>query len=626
MENKKNNSQDQQTNQIPFKAETRQLLQILIHSLYKEREIFLRELISNASDALTRMNYELLTNRDVLDPQEELKIYINTDPENHMLMISDTGIGMTKSEIQENLGTIAQSGVRAFINAASSGAENLSDIIGQFGVGFYSAFMVAEWIKVTSRSFNPDAQAVTWYSEGIDTYSIEEAKQDNRGTSITIKLKEDSSEFLQAYRLKAIVQRHSDFIPFPIYIGDEEVQINRQTAIWRQQPSNLVDDDYHDFYKHLTFDIVPPILHIHMMVDAPVQMYAILYIPTKAERSIYSPRKDEGLKLYSRKILIDEYNRDLLPEYFRFIEGVVDSEDLPLNVSRETVQSNRLLSQLKKLLTKKVIDSLEKLAQDDLEKYLDFWESWGRHIKEGIATEEGESSELHSLLRIHTSLDPKKWSSLENYISRMKENQKEIYYILGENDRSVLRSPHLEQLNKYGYEVLLLTDPIDAFMLVRLKEFNGHPLINVSKADISLPKGDDEALEEDKKAIPPSDWAELIDRFKLTLAEKISDIRMTDRLLDSPARLVDKEGALSQELQRVYTYLDEKFEIPQKTLELNPQHPVLFRLNEIPTDHRLSKIIIEQIYEDALLIEGLHPDPSSMISRIQELMEIALEE
>jgi HSP90 family molecular chaperone len=353
MDRANNNLQDHKTDQIPFKAETRQLLQILIHSLYKEREIFLRELISNASDALTRMNYELLTNRDVIDPQEELKIHIKTDAENHLITIRDTGIGMTESEIRENLGTIAQSGVRAFIDAASSGVENLSDIIGQFGVGFYSAFMVAEWIQVTSRSYKPKERAVSWYSKGVDTFSIEEAEKDQRGTSIIIKLKEDASEFLQEYRLKSIIQKHSDFIPFPIFIGDEKEQINRQTAIWRQQSHDLNEDDYHDFYKHLTFDMESPLLHIHMVVDAPVQMYAILYIPKKAERSIFSPRKDDGIKLYSRKILIDEYNRDLLPEYFRFIQGVVDSEDLPLNISRETVQSNRLLSQLKKLDYKK---------------------------------------------------------------------------------------------------------------------------------------------------------------------------------------------------------------------------------------------------------------------------------
>jgi molecular chaperone HtpG len=276
------------------------------------------------------------------------------------------------------------------------------------------------------------------------------------------------------------------------------------------------------------------------------------------------------------------------------------------------------------LITKKVIDSLEKLAKDDIDKYLVFWESWGRYIKEGIATEQVETNELHPLLRFHTSFNPEKWSSLDDYVSRMKPNQKEIYYILSEDDRSALRSPHLEQFKKLDYEVLLLADPIDAFMLVRLKKFNDHSLTNVSKADIQLPKSDDEPQEEESFPIPSSDWSQLIDRFKSYLGERVADIRMTDRLLDSPARLIDKEGALSQELQRVYTYLNEKFEIPQKTLELNPRHPVLIRLNEIPPDHHLNQMIIEQIYENALLIEGLHPDPSSMISRIQQLMEIAL--
>ena len=321
---------------IPFKAETRQLLDILIHSLYTEREIFLRELISNASDALTRVNYEMLTNRDVLDPDVELAIHISADVNNHTLTISDTGIGMTADELRDNLGTIAHSGARAFASAMQQGAKSISDIIGQFGVGFYSAFMVAKSIRVTSRSYMPGAQAAAWICTGEDTYTIESADKPSRGTTIILELKDDASEFEQEHRLQEIIRKHSAFISFPIYLGEETEQINRQCALWRQPPRQVEKKDYVDFYQQLTLDFNPPLTYTHLSVDAPVQMYAILFVPDNPERGIFSLRKDDGLKLFSRKILIQEYCKDLLPNYFRFIQGVVDTEDLPLNVSRES--------------------------------------------------------------------------------------------------------------------------------------------------------------------------------------------------------------------------------------------------------------------------------------------------
>jgi len=335
---------------VAFKAETRQLLNILIHSLYTEREVFLRELISNASDALTRINYEMLTQHDVLDPAAELGIWISSDPEKRTLTIRDTGIGMTADEMVENLGTIAHSGARAFLDAAehSTGETKLSDIIGQFGVGFYSAFMVADSIRVISRSFRPDAEGIVWTSTGNDTYTLEAAEKAERGTEIVIQLKEDAAEFAQEYRLRQIVKKHSDYIPFPIYLGEKNEQANQQSALWRQQPRQVDAKAHEEFYKQMTLDSNPPLAYAHMATDAPVQMYAVLYIPSNPERNIFALRKQDGLKLYARKILILEYCNDLLPEYFRFVQGVVDSEDLPLNVSRESVQSNRVMSQLKK--------------------------------------------------------------------------------------------------------------------------------------------------------------------------------------------------------------------------------------------------------------------------------------
>jgi molecular chaperone HtpG len=614
---------------IPFKAETRQILDILIHSLYTEREIFLRELISNASDALTRMDFEQLTNRQVKDPDAELAIWITSDPKEGTLTISDSGIGMDSSELVENLGTIAHSGARAFINAAKESeaqdGHKLSDIIGQFGVGFYSVFMVADSVRVVSNSYKPEASAAAWVCTGGDTYTIEAAEKESRGTQIEIKLKEDAKEFTQEYRLREIIRKHSDFIPFPIFLGKDKEQANTKTALWRQLPRQVEEKDYVDFYKQLTLDYMDPISHIHLSADAPVQVYAILYIPSHFERGIFSIRKEDGLKLYARKVLIQEYCRDLLPEYLQFIQGVVDSEDLPLNVSRESVQSNRVMAQLKKLVTSKALEMLNKLANEDKAKYDSFWEAFSRYLKQGVAIEPIEDEDLRGLLRFQTTVYPDQWNSLDDIIARMKEDQPAIYYIMGDDKPSAMVSPHLDIVRKHGYEALLMTDPLDAFMLVRLKEYKGHPLRNVAQADLKLPKETEEAAVEKTPSVPVDGWTQLIDRFKRLLGDRVQDVRMTDRLADSPARLVDPEGAPNQEMQRVYRYLGEKFEVPKKILELNPHHPILLRLHQVPESDARNNLVIEQVFENALLIEGLLKDPASMIGRIHKIIEAALE-
>jgi molecular chaperone HtpG len=623
------NDQSEQTSAssaqpIAFKAETRQLLDILIHSLYTEREIFLRELISNASDALTRMRYEMLTDRDVLDPDAELAITITTDPKENLLTISDTGVGMTADELAENLGTIAHSGARAFVAAAAEGEKNISDIIGQFGVGFYSAFMVAEWIRVTSRSYLTDTGAASWYCTGNDTYTIEPAQKIDRGTMIEIKLKEDAKEFTEEDRLREVIKKHSDFISFPIYLGAKKEQVNRQTALWRQAPRKVEKKDYEDFYHQLTLDFSPPLTYHHLSVDAPVQMYAILFVPSKSERNLFSIRKQDGLKLYSCNVLIQEYCMDVLPEYYRFIQGVVDTEDLPLNVSRETVQANRIMANLKKLISSKITGALERLSKDEPENYIKFWEEYGRYIKEGVAIEQAEPESLYPLLRFHTTKITDQWSSLDDYISRMKPEQKDIYYILGDEEHSVVYSPHLDILRKHDLEVLLLTDPIDPFMVVRLSGYKDHALVNVSSADLKLPPLEAEPVAEDRPTLEADAWISLIQRFKSRLADKVSDVRMTDRLSDSPARLVDPEGVPNQEMQRVYRLLKEDFQAPKKVLELNPHHPILIHLSTLSAEAELGQLIVDQIYEDALLIEGLHPDPAGMIDRIQKIIEAAI--
>ena len=603
-----------------FKAETKQLLNILIHSLYKDREVFLRELLSNASDALNRLRFEMVTNQDVLDPAAELAIRIKVDKEARTITIQDTGIGMTKDEVIENLGTIAQSGARKFLEASKDRNADLTQVIGQFGVGFYSVFMVAEWVRVTSRSYRPRAKAVTWYATGEEDYQVSPAEMSERGTKVEIKLKEDAAEFADEYRIKNIIHKHSEYVGFPIYVGEEKQPVNKQTSIWRMSKQSVTEEQHKDFYKQLTLDFEDPLLHAHIVTDAPVQLYALLYVPGKSDRGIFSMRKEDGLKLYSRNILIDEYNKDLLPEHLRFVQGVVDSEDLPLNVSRETVQATGLMARLKKVLTGQVMKELESLAKKDAGKYEIFWQEFGAYLKQGVASNPVEGESIQPLLRFKTNTHPETWSSLEDYVGRMQPEQKEIYFIVGEDPKSVLRSPHLDYFHGQGTEVLLLTEPMDSFMLMGLHKYKDYELKNVAQAEIP-----EQAKESQKQEqIAEADFSKLIERFKQVLGERVTDVRASNRLSQSVARLVDADGALNPELQRVYKYLGKEYEVPKQILELNPSHGILKKLLAREPDSELQTLIIEQIYDSALLVEGLHPDPSSMAPRVQQLIEAAL--
>ena len=608
--------------QFSFKAETKQLLNILIHSLYKDREVFLRELLSNASDALNRLRFEMVTNRNVLDPDAELKIQITMDKDARKLTIQDTGIGMTREEIIENLGTIAQSGARKFMEATKDQKLDLARVIGQFGVGFYSVFMVAESVKVTSRSFRPDAESVTWFATGEDNYHVGVGDMSERGTRVEIKLKEDAAEFAEEYRIKNIIHKHSDYIGFPIYLGESKEAVNKQTSLWRTSRQEVTEEQYKEFYKQTTLDFEDPLMYIHMVTDAPVQLYALLYIPAKMERGLFALRKDDGLKLYSRNILIDEYNKDLLPEYLRFVQGVVDSEDLPLNVSRETVQSIGLMPKLKKVLTNQVLKDLETLAKNNAEKYQTFWQEFGGFIKQGLSSYSAEEDKLHSLLRFKTNLNPETWSSLDDYVGRMKEGQKFIYYIVGEDPKSVLRSPHLDYFHSQGTEVLLLTEPMDSFMLMGLRKHKDFELKNVAQADVDLTEKP--SAEKEAEKLPEADFGALVERFKQVLGERVTDVRSSNRLSQSVARLVDPDGTMNPELQRVYRYLGKEYEVPKKILELNPSHAILKNLLSLESGSELQTAIIEQIYDSALLVEGLHPDPSSIAPRVQKIIEAAL--
>ncbi len=612
----------QKVESLEFRAEVQQLLNILSHSLYKEREIFLRELISNASDALHRVQFVQLTNDDVLDSDAELAIRATIDEEANTITVADTGIGMTRDELVENLGTIAHSGAMAFLKTLEEG-HKLEEIIGQFGVGFYAVFMVAEEVRVTTRSYLPEAGAWTWISTGDSTYRLTPAEKAERGTVVEIQLKEEAKEFASPWRLEQIVQAYSNYVSFPIYVGDEVA--NQQTAIWRQPSSEVDEDAYHDFYRQLTMDFEAPLLHFHLVSDVPVEIRSILYVPRGRDQGILRSRTDYGLKLYSRKVLIQDRNKDLLPEYLRFVEGVVDSADIPLNVARETVQSSRAIGHIRRALRSRLIKSLQELGEEDPEAYQVFWEAWGPFIKEGVATDLAGRDDLLPLLRFPTSKSGGDLVALSEYAERMQEGQTEIYYLLGDSLRSVERSPHLDAFRSNDLEVLYLVDPLDAFMVQSLREFEGNSLANVDDPDLDLPETESPA-DQPTPELEPEPFARLIARFRKVLGDRVAEVRESRVLKGSPCRLVSSGGGSERDLQRVRRLLEEDYEVPAKILEINRTHRLirdLSRLSEQPAADPLVDLTIEQLFDNLLLLEGLHPGPAEMVPRIHSLLEQA---
>jgi molecular chaperone HtpG len=603
---------------VPFRAEVKQLLTILAHSLYTDREIFLRELISNASDALHRVQFEMLTNRDVRDPEAELAIRISVDESARTITIEDSGIGMTREELVEHLGTIAQSGARALMEKLE--VAQRSHIIGQFGVGFYSAFVVAEEVTVISRSYRPEAEAAEWRSRGDATFTIGPAERAQRGTTVILRLKEDAAEFASAWRLRQIVKRHSDFVAFPIYIGDE--QANQQTALWRQPARQVEPKQYAEFYRQLTFEADEPLLHLHLSTDAPVDLHAILFVPPKRERGLLERRVEGRIRLYSRKVLIQEEAKDLLPDYFRFVEGVVDSEDLPLNVSREMVQTSPILQRIRQTLTGRLTKALAELAEKDADRYATVWREFGVFLKEGVATDAGSRADLLPLLRFYTTASADRPVGLAEYKARLAAGQTEIYYLLAGDLDSARRSPHLDPLTVRGLEVLLLVDVIDGFMLSGLREYDGLKLRNVDDPNLQLPG----QVEAPAAKVSDEAFARLAARAKEVLGERITGVRASQALHDSPARLVAPAGATGHELARIQRLIEQDYRLPPKLLELNRGHELvasLARLVEQQPDGALTVALIEQLYDNALLLEGLHANPAGMVGRIQTLMEAA---
>ncbi len=618
---------DIQGESFNFRAEIRQLLDILVHSLYQDREIFLRELISNASDALTRLHFETLTNAEVRDPEAELAIHVDVEEEGETkrLVVRDSGIGMTRDELIQNLGTIAQSGAREFLQQAKvENGTTLGDIIGQFGVGFYSIFMVAEAVRVVSLSHRPEAEAAAWVSHGDDRFDVMPAEKTDRGTEIHITLKADAAEFADPYRLKNVVRRHSDYVGYPIYVAGE--QANQQVSLWRKSPSDVDREATDRFYQQFSLDFAPPLATVHLHADAPVHVRALLFVPARRERSVFALRKEPGVRLFSRQVLIQEYCTDLLPRWLEFVDGVVDSEDLPLNVSRETVQNNRLMRHLGKSLKGRVLRELGHLAERDADAYATFWHEYGRLLKEGLALDPEAKEEILPFLRFHSSSRDDELVSLEAYVERMAEEQEAIYFVMGDSRAAVANSPHLDAFRARGLEVLYWVDPLDVFLAPVLNEFKGKPLRNIDDASLELPELEESGAEAAEPALPEADFNRFIGRCVTTLGDRIIEVRPSRVLRDSPVRLVSPESTPEGQMARLQRLVDQSYEVPKRILEVNRAHPLIQnlarRISARPEDE-LINLAIEQLYESALLQEGLHPDPAAMLPRIQRLLQLA---
>ena len=604
-----------------FQTEMQQLLQIIIHSLYSEREIFLRELISNASDAINRLKFRQLTEKDLRDPDVELGITLEADSESKEVRIHDTGIGLTRDEMIRNLGTIARSGTLEFVKELSAAGPNERlDLIGQFGVGFYSVFMVAKRVTVESCPANPKEAAHQWVSEGQGEYAIRPSNRTNRGTTITIELNEESEEFSHGHRLEDIVRRYSSFIPHPIRLEDR--QLNTQQAIWAKSRQDVTADQYQDFYKFLTHNTDEALHTLHLSIDAPVQYQSILYIPKHLTNEVlYSP-KAGGLNLYANKVLIQPDSQDLLPMYLRFMRGVVDTQDLPLNVSRETVQNNPLLAKLRSSLTGRVLRDLKEQMEKQPETFREIWKQYGKIIKEGVSSDYANRERLVELLRFHSSAceNADDVVTLKEYVARMQEGQQEIFYFSGPSREAIANNPQMEFFKKRNLEVLYLFDQVDDFVMAALGEFDGKKLASIDQSELEAFKDDETAPEGERVEGEALDG--LISYMKETLGDGVSEVRPSKRLVDSPALLVSSDG-IPGNLQKMMRMMNADFQSLPKILEINPAAPLI---RDMATLHGADaadatlKELTEQLFENCMLMEGLLEKPERMVGRLQSLM------
>ncbi|WJV56015.1 molecular chaperone HtpG [Pectobacteriaceae bacterium CE90] len=617
-----------------FQSEVKQLLHLMIHSLYSNKEVFLRELISNASDAADKLRFRALSAAELYEGNGELRVRVSTDKEKRTITIADNGIGMTRDEVIDNLGTIAKSGTKSFLESLGSDQVKDSQLIGQFGVGFYSAFIVADKVTVRTRvaGTSPD-QGVFWESTGEGDYTIADITKEERGTEITLHLREGEDEFLDSWRVRSIISKYSDHIALPVEIesrteseeegGEATVsweKINKAQALWTRSKSEISDEEYTEFYKHIAHDFTDPVSWSHNRVEGKQEYTSLLYIPSQAPWDMWNRDHKHGLKLYVQRVFIMDDAEQFMPNYLRFIRGLIDSNDLPLNVSREILQDNRVTQNLRTALTKRVLQMLEKLAKDDSEKYQQFWQQFGLVLKEGPAEDGSNREAIAKLLRFastHTD-SAVQTVSLEEYVGRMVEGQDKIYYITADSYAAAKSSPHLELFRKKGIEVLLLSDRIDEWMMSYLTEFDGKSFQSVSKADEALDKLADETSDTQKeadKALEP-----FVDRVKNLLGERVKDVRLTHRLTDTPAIVTTDASDMSTQMAKLFAASGQAAPEVKYIFELNPEHALVKRASDIADDTQFTEWV-ELLLDQALLAErGTLDDPNQFVRRVNQLL------
>ena len=616
---------------LGFQAEVRQLLDLMIHSLYSNKEIFLRELIANASDAADKLRFEALTDDGLFEGDADLAITVEVDKQARTVTVSDNGVGMSRSEVVENIGTIARSGTRQFLSSLTGDRAKDLHLIGQFGVGFYSTFIVAEKVTLYSRraGLGPE-HGVRWESDGKGQYTLETIERPARGTEVVLHLRDGEDEFLDLHRLRDIVRKYSDHITLPIRMrkedqkdGDSHEVVNRASALWARPRSEITEQEYEEFYKHVAHDFEPPLAHIHSRVEGKQEYTSLLYVPRRAPFDLWDRDKRHGVKLYVRRVFIMDDAEQLLPPYLRFVRGVVDSNDLPLNISREILQHSKDIDSIRAGSVKKVLDLLDDLAQKDGEKYAMFWKEFGRVLKEGVVEDYANRDRIAKLLRFaSTNTDADNQDvTLGAYVARMKQGQERIFYVTADSFGAARSSPHLEIFRKKGIEVLLMYDRIDEWVVSHLSEFEGKQLQSVTKGDLDL--GDLENKEDrEQQQKAATEFKELTDRIKEALGEQVKEVRITHRLTSSPACLVTGEHDISVNMERLLKAAGQTALSVKPILEINPEHPLVVRLRTVSDSGRFSDWS-RLLFDQALLSEGGQlDDPAGFVQRLNQLLEV----
>jgi molecular chaperone HtpG len=603
-----------------FQAEIKQLLDIVVHSLYTEKEIFVRELVSNASDALEKLRHLQLTEKEIFDDRLELEINITTDDKAKTFTIQDFGVGMTQAELVENLGTIAHSGSKAFLKALGENDQKGANLIGQFGVGFYSAFMVAKTVKVYTHSWRKAEPGLLWTSDGSGSYEIEESEGQRRGCKIVVELKDECSDYAQEYRVKELLERYSAFVGFPINLNGK--RINTVQALWLRNKAEIKDEEYTEFYKYQAHAHDEPRLRLHFSADAPLQINALLFVPKENTEKFGLARAEPSVAMYCRKVMIEAHPKDLLPEWLRFLKGVIDSEDLPLHISRETMQDKALVEKLNKVIAKRFLKFLEEEAKARPEAYDEFFREFGIYLKEGAALDYTHKDQLAKLLRFESSLTEKgKLTGLADYVSRMKEGQKEIYYLLGPNRAALEAGPYLEGFKARNLEVLFCYEAVDEYVMNNMHEFDGKKLAAADHSDTKLedlpkpPEGETLTADETKAL---AKW------LKETLGERVAEVKASERLVDSPAVALNADKFMSPHMRRMMKAMNKNgADTPLRVnLEINPRHAVIRRLAATrDSAPEKAKLVAEQILDNSLIAAGLLDDPTSMIQRLYKILE-----